>query len=224
MRTKTLLIAAAALVAGVVSSEAQVYSANIVGYVNVTVPAASYVLMANPLTTGNDVLTNVIPPGSVPNTTTKAYIYSGGSFGGAYTMRAAGWSPSAATVPTAPGDGFFIQNTAATPITITFTGNVLLGTNKLQTTTGYNLIGSQVPVSGLVQTTLGLPAVNTDYVYEWNAALGVGGAYEPKATRHATSWSPAEPNIGTNTLEGVAEGFFYFSSQGPVWTNILNNP
>ena len=81
MRTKTLLIAAAALVAGVVSSEAQVYSANIVGYVNVTVPAASYVLMANPLTTGNDVLTNVIPPGSVPNTTTKAYIYSGGSFG-----------------------------------------------------------------------------------------------------------------------------------------------
>ena len=63
----------------------------------------------------------MIPPGSVPNTTTKAYIYSGGSFGGAYTMRAAGWTPSAATVPTAPGDGFFIQNTAATPITITFT-------------------------------------------------------------------------------------------------------
>ncbi len=38
---KTLLIAAAALVAGVISSEAQVYSANIVGYVNVVMPANS---------------------------------------------------------------------------------------------------------------------------------------------------------------------------------------
>ncbi len=36
---KTLLIAAAALVAGVISSDAQVYSANIVGYVNVACPA-----------------------------------------------------------------------------------------------------------------------------------------------------------------------------------------
>jgi hypothetical protein len=39
MKSKTLLIAAAALVAGVITSEAQVYSANIVGYVNVTLPA-----------------------------------------------------------------------------------------------------------------------------------------------------------------------------------------
>ena len=41
---KTLLIAAAALVAGVISSEAQVYSANIVGYVNVVMPAGALVL------------------------------------------------------------------------------------------------------------------------------------------------------------------------------------
>ncbi len=60
---KTLLIAAAALVAGVVSSEAQVYSANIVGYVNVTCPAGAQVLVSNPLDDGtnqaNDLLSHI---------------------------------------------------------------------------------------------------------------------------------------------------------------------
>ena len=38
---KTLLIAAAALAASVISSQAQVYSQNIVGYANVATPNAS---------------------------------------------------------------------------------------------------------------------------------------------------------------------------------------
>ena len=46
MRTKTLLIAAAALAAGLVSSQAQVYSQNVVGYANVPAPVgnANYLL------------------------------------------------------------------------------------------------------------------------------------------------------------------------------------
>src|ERR1700735_5475995 len=49
MKTKTLLIAAAALAAGVMSSQAQgVYSQNIVGYVNVPL-VAGYNLVANQL-------------------------------------------------------------------------------------------------------------------------------------------------------------------------------
>jgi hypothetical protein len=65
MKTKTLLIAAAALVAGIVSSEAQVYSANIVGYVNVSGNANQFALIANPLdngtNTGNDELSSLPP-------------------------------------------------------------------------------------------------------------------------------------------------------------------
>ena len=51
MKTKTLLIAAAALAAGVISSQAQsVYSQNIVGYVNQTSPGGfALTLVANPL-------------------------------------------------------------------------------------------------------------------------------------------------------------------------------
>jgi len=51
MRTKTLLIAAAALAAGVISSQAQVYSQNIVGYVNSTFNGNNALtLISNPLT------------------------------------------------------------------------------------------------------------------------------------------------------------------------------
>ena len=52
MRTKTLLIAAAALAAAVTSSNAQstVYSQNIVGYVNTVIPGGNaYSMIANPL-------------------------------------------------------------------------------------------------------------------------------------------------------------------------------
>src|SRR5665213_2280842 len=53
MRTKTLLIAAAALAAATISSQAQVYSQNIVGYINTTVPngAHQFQFIANQLQT-----------------------------------------------------------------------------------------------------------------------------------------------------------------------------
>ena len=54
MRTKTLLIAAAALAVGITSSEAQVYSQNVVGYVNMTVPAGHYQIVGNQLINGSD--------------------------------------------------------------------------------------------------------------------------------------------------------------------------
>ena len=54
MRTKTLLIAAAALAVGIISSEAQVYSQNVVGYVNMTVPAHSYQVVGSQMINGSD--------------------------------------------------------------------------------------------------------------------------------------------------------------------------
>jgi len=51
---KTLLIAAAALAAGVISSQAQVYSQNVVGYVNQVVPANSFQTVAGQLINGSD--------------------------------------------------------------------------------------------------------------------------------------------------------------------------
>ena len=58
---KTLLMAAAALAAGIITSQAQpVYSQNIVGYVNQTF-VSGYVNVANPLDNGGgNSLTNII--------------------------------------------------------------------------------------------------------------------------------------------------------------------
>ena len=50
MRTKTTILSAVALAAGLASASAQVYSANIVGYANVKITGSSaYTMIANPL-------------------------------------------------------------------------------------------------------------------------------------------------------------------------------
>ena len=63
---KTLLIAAAALVAGIVSSQAQVYSANIVGYVNQVMTNGVLQLVCNPLDNGTNTANDVFA--NLPNT------------------------------------------------------------------------------------------------------------------------------------------------------------
>src|SRR5271165_5836493 len=62
MRTKSILLGAAALAAGLVTSmAANVYSVNVVGYVNVNVSSNQYSLLENPLDDGaGDIITNVI--------------------------------------------------------------------------------------------------------------------------------------------------------------------
>src|ERR1700722_13023058 len=51
---KTLLITAAALAAGVISTQAQVYSQNVVGYVNQPIPANSYQIIGSQMVNGSD--------------------------------------------------------------------------------------------------------------------------------------------------------------------------
>ena len=64
MRTKTLLIAAAALAAAVTSSNAQstVYSQNVVGYVNTVLPGSGVLsLVANPLNGTTNSVSTILP-------------------------------------------------------------------------------------------------------------------------------------------------------------------
>jgi hypothetical protein len=83
---KTLLIAAAALAAGVISSQAQVYSQNVVGYINQPIPADSYQIIGSQLINGSDanqtngdvnaVLVNgfVSSPSTTPSTSTNSQL------------------------------------------------------------------------------------------------------------------------------------------------------
>jgi len=180
MKTKTLLIAAAALAAGVISSQAQVYSQNIVGYVNKPLPLG-YSVVSIPLNASNDnSLTNTIPNVGGALNGANLYIYTGTKFN-VYTFDdgyASGFGDAtdSAEAPTPvinPGVGFFINNNTGTAITNVFVGSVavnsLPGTTTNTATPGVTFKSSILAIGGGVTSSLQLTnvagALNGTVVY-----------------------------------------------------------
>jgi hypothetical protein len=204
MRTKTLALTAALTLAGAAASMAQVYSQNIVGYVNVTYPAG-FAIAANPLKTGSNTVAEVFPSVDLFTTiykfnNTGGYEAGNGNFGA--------WGTPGQVL--APGQGFFINFPAAK--TITYVGEVLTGTNSIALGGGFNMIGCVTPIAGRLTTDLGLNPGLFDVVYQYAKATQ---QYLPGNT-YFGSWT-IEPQIG------VAEGFFYFNANPATnWTRVFN--
>ncbi len=179
---KTLLIAGAALAAGVISSQAQgVYSQNIVGYVNSPV-GNGFVNLANPLdaadpVTGavNNAITNIVPVFSGNYDGSSLYVWSGTTFK-PYTLdsgQPTGVGNAADTAPVAPpilapGVGWLINNTTGNLLTNTFVGTVhvdaaatgsqVVGQTTNNVGNGFNFYASVLPVGGGAGSVLQLPA------------------------------------------------------------------
>ncbi len=219
MKSKTLLIAAAVLTAGVISSQAQVYSQNVVGYANVVL-VGGYNLVANPFDDGNgNQLTNLINPSLLP---AKSSVTTWNTGLQAYNapLTGGGGSWNANTTLT-PGVGFFVKNgTVASPtVTNTFVGNVIVpvsasGTNGL--VNNYTLVGSQIPYA------------TANLFTDTNVNL-VGSGLAGKSS--VTAWSPALQaynapvtfGTATPTALAVGQGIFIKSVQGPTnWVQTLN--
>jgi hypothetical protein len=219
MKNKTLLIAAAALVAGVVSSQAQVYSANIVGYANVPmVGAGGYTLVANPLDDGNgNQLTNLV--NSLPNKS-SVVTWNGSSYNGAIVKSSGVWGGNTTL---APGVGFFVKNGIASSPAITnvFVGTVgavaLTGgstmTNAL--TAGYNLVGSQVAFAGDATTdaniNLGATLANKSSLVDWNSGTQL---FDGAVVKAGGVW-------GSSFNITVGQGFFINSKVATNWVETL---
>jgi hypothetical protein len=217
MRTKTLLFIAAVAAAGVVSSNAQVYSVNAVGYVNKTVPKSGYALIANPLTAATNTIAGLLG-GQVPdntvvfawNTTTKAYetaTYTGADFG---------WDYSPAALETKqfkPGSGFFVKNATTTDFTVTFVGEVPQGTLTTALVAGYQIVGSQVPQAGTVDQ-LGYVGTVGDVIFQWDATK-----------QGYVSFGPYDPDFqwggDLKPLE-VGEAFFLQKNAAGTWTRTFS--
>src|SRR5260370_38547070 len=127
MRTKTTLVGAAILSASALSSMAQsnVYSLNVVGYINTALTGPGYTMIANQLDSGNNVFSNFfqgLPSGTQVikwNTNTASFNIA------SRTLVAPGWNPAAAANSTLnPGEACFIKLTGASR-TNTFVGNVM---------------------------------------------------------------------------------------------------
>lgn len=217
MRTKTLLLTAALSAVSIATAMAQtVYSVNAVGYVNVTVPAGQFSLLANPLNQPTNTLAAILP--DAPNNT-KVFVYNPTTGFSDATKRVIGgtgsWTGPAANTILNPGQGFFIQAPAGAALPITFVGEVPQGTGlTVPLAAGINLIGSIVPQAGRLTQDLGMTAANQDTVFQWDAATQ---GYKPASTFRVVGgtgqWTGGgEPNIA------VAEGFFYRAGAAGSWT------
>lgn len=213
MRTKTLLFTAVLGAAGILTSMAQtnVYSVNVVGYVNVTITNGQYAMIANPLNSTNNTigsLLNTVPPG------TQAFRWNGSGYTpyifDEFDMR---WLPDG-NASLAPGEGMFVKNNTTTNFTITFVGEVLQGTLTTPLPAGYEIRSSKVPQAGRVTADLGMPAQPGDQVFKWN-----GTGYDPYIfDEFDNAWLPRDPSIA------VGESFFVRKNAATTWTRTFTVP
>jgi len=212
MNTKTLLIAAAALAAGVMTSQAQVYSQNIVGYINVPL-AAGFNLIANQLDadgtgTNNNIYTTVgtnFPSG------TQVLSWGGSAFVTSKLGGTGKWSVNNQTVTNSmnPGSGFFIN--VAAPTNVTFVGNVITGTNSYPVVAGFQIVAPSGPVAGTIDTTNGYKPSKNDTVLVWT-----GSSYV------SHKWSGTLWGGGGDPQLAVGQSVFLNASSNNVWTQVLN--
>jgi len=196
MRTKILLLTAAAFAVGIVASRADspVYSANVVGYVNTVLQPGQFQMISNPLSnnvsnSAGTVLSGLVGGENVYIWNGSGY-YSYGYLGAGNGTGAGGPSDwldigSPANIPgdvnvegnmfapapiIAPGIGFFVQNGNASAETNTFTGTVVV-TNSVTLFPGhYQMLASSIPIGGVTNSAYGLTnsLVGGENLYVWN--------------------------------------------------------
>jgi hypothetical protein len=213
MKSKALLIAAAALAAGVMSSQAQVYSQNIVGYINVPL-TPGYNLIANQLDldgtgTNNSIYTTV---GTNLPANTQVLAWGGSGFTTVKLSGTGKWSANNQVITNAvnPGSGFFINVAVAT--NVTFVGNVITGTNTYPIAAGYQIVAPSGPVAGTIDGTNGYHPTKNDQILVWSGSGYVTHKWS------GTAWS----GTGGDPQLVVGQSVFLNAVSNTNWTQILN--
>jgi hypothetical protein len=195
------------------TSQAQVYSQNIVGYINVALTNSSgYTLVANQLDldgtgTNNSIYTTVgtnLPSGS------KVEAWNGSGFK-ISTFNGTAWSLNNLVVSNSmnPGAGFFIF--VPTPTNVTFVGNVITGTNTYPVVAGYQVVAPSGPVAGTLDTTNGYTPSANDQIEVWT-----GSGFKIH-TYNGTAW-----NGGGDPVLSVGQAVFLHAAENTNWTEVLN--
>lgn len=190
-------------------AQSNVYSVNVVGYVNIQTTANQYALLANPLDNGTNDLVSLFP--AAPNQT-QIQIWNGSGFQVAQKTFG-NWNTNL-VIP--PGTGFFIR--IPSDQTNTFVGNVVIGfgeTNSMSLPGGvFSLVGSPVPFAGQLtdagDNTLNLGGAlgNQSQIQVWN-----GGGFQV-AQKTFGNWN-------TNLTISVGQGFFVKPNADTTWSQTL---
>jgi len=199
MRTKALLLAAALSAVGVASSMAQapVYSVNIVGYINKTLPTGLS-MVANQL--------NATPNNSVqqlfgtPSGPVTVYKFNGVGYNQASYDPDLGWDGGGATILLPPGSGAFADNQSGAALPLTFVGEVqLVSSNPVKP--GLGVYSSVIPRAGTLDQ-LGFPVApaNPLTIYKFN-----GTGYDQTSFDPDLGWSTAS---GLPPAVAISDAFF----------------
>jgi hypothetical protein len=202
MKTKVLLIGAALGLAVATASADAVYSSNVVGYVNVDL-AKGWNMIANPLDSGNNMLSSVIPEAPY---NTAVYKFENGAY---LTPSIFDEDEEAWTIDYSlnPGEGVFIN--APEAFTVTFVGEVKAGFHSVSLPAGWSIVSSPTPVAGTLEDIDLTSAVDfNDAVYKFEN----GGYLTPSIfDEDEEAWS-------INYNIAVGEAFFLKKASASVWT------
>jgi hypothetical protein len=215
MRTKTILLSALLGALGSVSvmAQANVYSLNAVGYINVTI-YPGYNIISVPLLASPDNTLNTL----LPNTNGQyrhwdVYFYNPTNATPYSEEIGLGsvWG-SGGTETIAPGVGVWLYNPSNTITTVTFVGTVPSSNTTTLYPASFNLIASAIPASGdMITNSLMLfsNGVKHDDVYTY-VPTNTPPYTEYIATGNnlTTSWPAGDPQVPF-----VGAGFWYFNDQ-----------
>ena len=240
---------AAALAAGVISSQAQgtVYSQNVVGYVNLSIPAKSLEMVANQLDTGSNTLDNVFQGTGLVSGQTVVLEWNGAGYN-SYTYLNCSASPVTPGVAgfynTAgvevgstnylqPGQGCFIHNGSSSAITIPTVGQVIQGTNTYNVPTGLNIYSIPQPLAGtpIDSSNVNFPVVSGLTVYlSWtgsgfNQYTYLNCSASPTTPGQAGFWNATlTTDEDTNPAAWAPAGgsfFIHNAATAQVWTDVF---
>lgn len=194
-----------------------VYSLNVVGYVNVTLEPGYNIITCPLMSSPDNTLNTLFPDGTGTYKGWQFYFFTGGvGYTGTDTGGKAGYA-NGGTNTISPGQAAFVYNSGTTALTNTFVGTVPSGSITNTLAPGYNLVGSVLPVSGdLVTNTLTTLTTGTkgDLIYIFDAATQ---SYPGQLVAGKTGvWSPNDPSVS------IGEGFFYYNAQTTPETWVEN--
>ena len=221
MRTK-LALAAVILAAGLASSMAQnVYSLNVVGYINVTCAGSTYTMMANQLNNGTNGLAQVLPSAPALSEVLK-YNAAKSDYDTAVTDGSGAWftllgAPSTMTV--APGEGFFFLNGNSATVTTTLVGEVPQGALSVNFAANtYTMASAPTPVSYPLDASSGFPIVPLMTYLVYNPAISDYTTYVSDGTGWFTLLGASVPT----PTAGIGQGFFINNPDPAVHTWNIN--
>ncbi|MEJ0089551.1 MAG: hypothetical protein WDM80_07380 [Limisphaerales bacterium] len=210
MKSTTLLVAAAALAVEAISAGAQVYSANVVGYVNVVFTNNNnFVLASNPLDDGTNTANSILA--ALPNKS-SIQTWNGSTFDLA-SKGSSGFTPNP-SIP--PGAGFFVKVAGTSVVTNTFVGNVVPNpggnsTNSLPSGT-FVLVGSALAVGGTLND-VGTNALNLIATLPNKSSIQLWDVASQSFVLSSKGSSGFTPNLPYV----VGQGFFLKSNSATNW-------